>query len=241
MLKIRRATDRLHELRRTHESWSTFHVGDTAGGIAKQLAPLAMLREGRLPPHTVISEGSGPREIITYVREGTVTFEDSTGRAGLIEAGQFQRMTAGPGVRFYETNPSPTRQAHVYQLSLALPRAGREQDHEMKRFSVAQRRGLWCVVASPDGRGGSLQLARDAVLYSVILGPGQHLIHALPAGRSAWLHVVAGSLDVAGLEMGPGDGIGFVAEPAVSVTCFASGELLLLELGDVTGEIADQE
>lgn len=231
MLRVRRAKERLHQRHGTHESWSTFHADELASNLAAQLAPLETLREVRLPAQAVLSECRGPSEVITYVREGTVAFEDSTGRAGLIHAGQFQRMTAGPGVHFQETNPSPTRRAHVYQLWLALPRAGREQGHEVRLFSVAQRRGLWCVVASPDGRRGSLRLGQDTLLYSVILRAGQHLIQALPSGRSAWLHVVTGSLDVAGLEMETGDGVGFVAEPAVSVTCRAAAELLLLELG----------
>ncbi len=131
-------------------------------------------------------------EIVTYVYRGALAQEDSTGTSGVVHAGEFQRMTIGRGIRHKETNASRTDWAHIFRISLRPSEVGPDRAHEQKRFAAAQRRNVLCVVASPDGRKGSLRIHQDALVYSSVLDPGHHLVHELLPGRSAWLHVICG-------------------------------------------------
>jgi len=171
-------------------------------------------------------------EIITYVREGTLAYEDSAGRSGLISAGEFQRMTAGHAIHFGATNTSPTRWAHVFQIWLNPPVLRIEPGHEQTRFSTAERHGVLCVVASPDGQKGSLRLHQDVFLLSTILDRGQHVIRELSAGRCAWVHIVQGAVRCGELDMRAGDGAGIEAEPAVSLRASETTEVLILDLSE---------
>jgi len=233
MTTIRRAKERHHDRRRKHEVWHTFHPEDRADAPADGFGSLESLSEDRLPP------GAGvPRhphrdaEIVTYVREGALAYEDSMGRSGVIHAGEFQRMTAGHGIRHSETNASRTESAHVFQIWLRPSEAGIESSHEQRRFSAAQRRGALCVVASPDARRGSLRIHLDALIYSAMLDPGQHVVHELSQGRSAWLHLVEGEVTLGEVVLTAGDGAGITAERAVSLTAREETEILLLDLGE---------
>lgn len=241
MITLRKAGEREHVRRRKHERWLTLFPQDQSGLLADGFGHLRAFEEGRLAPrvsrrHPIKEEA----EIITYVREGTLAYEDSTGRSGIISAGEFQRMTAGPGIRYGETNTSPTKWAHVFQLWLHPAVVGLEPGHEQKRFSVPERRGIKCIVASPEVRKGSLRLHQDALLFSSILERGQHLVHELSVGRSAWLHIVQGAVRCGSTLMSTGDGAGIQAELAVSVTATEATEILLLDLGDL-GTVAAVE
>ena len=149
----------------------------------------------------------------------------------MLQAGEFQRTTPGREVRQGETNASRTDWAHVFRLWLRPSEAELDPGREQKRFSTAERRGALCVVASPDARRGSLRLHQDALLYSALLGPGKHVVHALPEGRSAWLHLVEGEITLGDVILFSGDGAGLTAERAVSLTAREETEILLVDLG----------
>jgi quercetin 2,3-dioxygenase len=232
LITPRRANERLHDRRGKREAWFTFHAGDRADSLGQALGSLEILSEGRLPPGARVPRY--PRreaEIVTYVREGTLAYEDSKGHSVVISAGEFQRMTPGRGIRCNETNASRTDWAHVFQIGLCSGPAGFEPGHEQKRFSSAERRGVLCVVASPDSRKGSLRVHQDARMYSALLDPGQHLVHELSQGRTAWLHVVHGEVTLGGVVLTTGDGASITAERAVSITAQEESEVLLVDLG----------
>ena len=232
MITLRRAKERHHDRRRNQEVWHTFYPEDRADALADGFGTLEILNEDRLPP------GAGvPRhphrdaEIVTYVREGALAYQDSKGHSGVIQAGEFQRTTAGRGSDHSETNASQTDWAQVFQICLRPAEAGLEPGLEQKRFSAADRRGGLCVVASPDGRRGSLCLHQDALLYSALLSPGKHVVHELREGRSAWLHLVEGEITLGDVVLNSGDGAGLTDERAVSLTAREETEILLLDLG----------
>ena len=104
--------------------------------------------------------------------------------------------------------------------------------HELKRFTVAERRGRLCVVASPDAHGGSLRISQDALMCSAVLECGQHVVHELSPGRTAWLHLVAGEVTLGDDVLTSGDGAGITAERALSVTARKETEILLVDLGE---------
>jgi redox-sensitive bicupin YhaK (pirin superfamily) len=231
MITLRRAEERHHDRRRKREVWLTFYPQDRADPLANGFGPLEILNESRLPPTTgVPRHAQHDAEIVTYVREGAVAYEESMGCSGVIRAGEFQRMTVGRGARHSHTNVSRADWAHVFQIWLCPSETGLEPSHEQRRFSAAERRGVLCVVASPDARRGSLRIHQDAVLYSAILDPGQHVVHELLPGRSAWLHLVRGEVTLGDIALTTGDGAGVRTERAVSLTARQQTEILLLDL-----------
>jgi len=231
MITLRRAKEREHDRRRKREVWLTF-PSDLAAPLNGGFGSLETLNEDRLAPGAgVPRHAHHDAEIVTYACEGALAYEDSMGCSGVIQAGEFQRMTAGSGIRHNETNASRIDWAHVFQIGLRSWQAGLEPGYEQKRFSAAERRDGLCIVASPDARRGSLRIHQDALIYSAMLDPGQHVVHELAQGRSAWLHLVQGEAALGDIVLTTGDGVGLTAERAVSLTAREETEILLLDLG----------
>lgn len=194
------------------------------------------LRECRLPPGQALPpDEHHQEEIVTYVRDGSLAYEDSNGTSGVIDAGEFQRTTIGSRFRRLQTNASSTIWTHLFQLRLRASTDELETGYEQQRFSAAQRRGLLCVVASRDGRRDSLRLRHDVLMQSALLHEGQHLVHQLLPGRRAWLHLVAGKVALGDDVLSTGDEAGVEAERAVSLTACAETEILLIELASTLG------
>jgi redox-sensitive bicupin YhaK (pirin superfamily) len=238
MITLRKATERGHVKRGKQDTWLTFFHQDRPGPLADTFGALAALDEMRLPP----GGGSWPHrldeaEIVTYVCTGALAQEDSTGNSGVIHAGEFQFMTTGRGIRHKETNASRTDWTHIFRIVLRPSEVGLDCAHEQKRFTVAQRRNALCVVASRDGRKGSLRTHQDALIFSSILDPGHHLFHELLPGRSAWLHLVYGEATLNDIILTQGDGVGVTIEPSVSLTVHEKSEILLVDLGPAPDSI----
>jgi redox-sensitive bicupin YhaK (pirin superfamily) len=231
MRTLRRSEEREQHTRGKQQRWLTFPVL-TAGALhAAGFGSLVLFNEDRLPPGgSLRSRPARDLEIVTYVREGALTFQDSMGRAGVIQAGEFQCSTERLGVRRTESNPSRTDTAHVFRMFLRPAPEGLEPSHEQRRFSAAERRGGLRVVAAPDARGGSLRVCSDALVYSALLDLGKHVVHALAPGRGAWVHVVKGAVTLDELVLTTGDGAGVRSERALSLTAREDTELLLLDV-----------
>jgi redox-sensitive bicupin YhaK (pirin superfamily) len=231
MLTLRRAAERHHVQGRKREVWHTFYALDRSDPLADGFGDLELLDEGRLSPGANGPFASnGDREIVTYVLEGTLAHADTSGRVGVIHAGEFQQRTPARGVLRSELNTSRTVPVHVFHICLRPAQVERTPGHELKRFPAAERRGVLRLVASPDGAHGSLRVQQDSRIYSAMLDPGQHLVHELSAEHAAWLHVVRGEATLGDLVLATGDGAGVIAERAVSITALSGTELLLLDL-----------
>jgi quercetin 2,3-dioxygenase len=235
MIWIRRARARRHDRRRQREVWHTFDLLDRRASFADGFGMLETLDENRLPPGAELpGYVYAAAEIVTYVREGAIACKDSTGYSGVVYAGEFERMTAQRGLRHTEVNASRDDWAHVFQFRLHESDPEREPAREQKRFTTAERRGVFRVVASPDVRSGSLRLHQDTRLSSAILEPGQHVVHELAPDRAAWLHVVLGEVTLGDLVLTAGDGAGLAAERAVSLTARQGTEILLFDLASTS-------
>jgi redox-sensitive bicupin YhaK (pirin superfamily) len=233
MITLRRDAERRHVGLGEHGTWSSFHPPEDGHPRADAFGVLAGFEELRIPP----GGPSLPRppedvEVVVYVHRGVLAQEDSAGGSAVVQAGEFQRMTTGGHrVRHKETNASQTQPAHVFRIALRPSEVGLVCAREHRRFAAAQRHNVLCVVASPDGRQGSLSVLQDALVHSSILDPGQHLVHELSPGRSAWLHIIHGEAALRDLVLTRGDGVGVAMEPSVSLTARENTELLLVDLG----------
>lgn len=232
MITLRRNTERLYVKRGKQDSWLTFYPEKPPGPSIDEFGFLIGLDEIRMPPGA--SSASYPTEeaeIVTYVYRGALGQEDSTGRSGVVYSGEFQRMNINRGIRRKETNASRTDWAHIFRIALRPWEVGLVRAHEQQRFGAAQRHNVLCIVASPDGRKGSLRISQDALIYSAVVDAGHHLIHELQPGRNAWLHLIYGEASLQDIVMTQGDGGGLTTERSVSLTAQENAELLLVDVG----------
>jgi redox-sensitive bicupin YhaK (pirin superfamily) len=197
------------------------------------------LDEHRVAPGVRVVRRTRHRaEIITYVREGALGYKDAAGRSGVTQTGEFQHRTATRGARYSETNASRTVAVRSLELSLRSSMERLPTCQEQKRFSVADRRSGLCVIASLDGRRGSHRIHEDAVMFSALLARGQHIVHEVTPGRSAWLHVVAGEVAIGDFVLTAGEGAAVFDQPAVSLTAREAAEIVLLDFGALLARTA---
>lgn len=229
MLTLRRAKQRYGGQRGKQVIWLTFQPRAVDDPLGEGFGSLLLLNEISVAPGAAIRGHPKQNvECLSYVRDGVLAYEDSLGRAGVIQAGEFRRTVVARGVLVRQTNASATDWAHLFQIGLRS--SGGRPAEEQKRFSVAERRGGLCLVAATDGRDGSLRIGQNALVYSALLEAGQHLVHDLRDGRRAWLHVVLGELRLLDEVLTSGDGAGLTAERSVSFTALVETEVLLLDI-----------
>jgi redox-sensitive bicupin YhaK (pirin superfamily) len=169
-------------------------------------------------------------EIITYVLEGALEHKDSMGNGSTIRPGDGQRMSAGTGIRHSEANSSESDPAHLLQIWIQPDRSGRKPGYEQKAFPEAEKRGKMRLIASPDGRDGSVRINQDARLYVSLLKPGETVKHELAGGRYAWVQVAKGSVEVNGKVLSQGDGAAVSEEQELAVKGTSEAEVLLFDL-----------
>ncbi len=170
-------------------------------------------------------------EIISYVLDGELAHKDSLGTGSVIRPGDIQVMSAGTGIRHSEFNHSSERPVHFLQIWLLPGREGLTPRYDQKEFSADDKRGRLRLVASRDGREGSLLIHQDADVFAALLAAGETVAHALAAGRKAWVHVVRGTVEVNGQSAQTGDGIALENETMLAVTAHADGsEVLVFDL-----------
>lgn len=172
-------------------------------------------------------------EIITYVMAGAVAHKDSMGNGSTILPGEVQRMSAGTGVTHSEFNAKQDEETHLLQIWILPDRRGYAPGYEQKSYSVDERQGKLRLVASQDGRDGSVTIHQDANLYASILTPGQTLDYEVQPQRFGWLHVARGGVRINGEQLHAGDAVALVGGEKLTVegqaSAFAS-ELLLFDL-----------
>jgi redox-sensitive bicupin YhaK (pirin superfamily) len=169
-------------------------------------------------------------EIITYVLEGALEHKDSMGNGSTIRPGDGQRMSAGTGIRHSEANSSMTDAAHLLQIWILPDRRGHEPGYEQQAFPEAEKRGKLRLIASPDGKDGSVTIHQDAKLYASLLKPGQEVKYELGKGRYAWLQVAKGAVELNGQGLSQGDGAAISEEKSLIVKGTADAEVLLFDL-----------
>ncbi|HEX4130266.1 MAG TPA: pirin family protein [Pirellulales bacterium] len=192
---------------------------------------LRVINEDRVQPGQGFGmHGHRDMEIISYVLEGGLEHKDSLGHGSVLRPGEFQRMTAGTGVRHSEFNPSATEPAHFYQIWLLPDRPGHAPSYKQKSFPEAERCDKLRLVASPDGRDGSLVIQQNAEVYLSSLAAGQHLNHVLSPGRYAWLQVLRGKVTLNGTALGTSDGAAVSDESSLTIAADEPAEIMLFDL-----------
>ncbi len=193
--------------------------------------PLRVINEDFIKPGTGFGQhGHRDMEIITYLLEGPLEHKDSMNNGTVFRRPEVQRMSAGRGVQHSEFNPSASEGVHLLQIWIEPDVRGIPPEYQQQEFSDLDKRGRLCLIASPDGAGGSLGIHQDARLYASLLCAGESVSHALAPGRRAYLHVVSGDLEVNGARLAGGDGAKISDEAALQITARNDVELLLFDL-----------
>jgi redox-sensitive bicupin YhaK (pirin superfamily) len=167
---------------------------------------------------------------VTYVLEGALRHQDSTGGGSTIQRGEVQRMSAGSGIAHSEFNASREAPVHLLQIWIFPDKTNVTPGYEQKAFPDTEKRGRLRLVASPDGRGGSLTLNQDAFLYATLLGDGEAVTYSLPAGRRAYLHAARGALAANGEVLESGDGARIEEVTEIRLEGRGEAEALLFDL-----------
>jgi redox-sensitive bicupin YhaK (pirin superfamily) len=169
-------------------------------------------------------------EIVTYVLEGTLEHRDSMGNGSVIKPGDIQYMSAGTGVTHSEFNASKTEPVHLYQIWMFPEKQGLKPAYDQKNFTEAEKRGKLRLVASPDGREGSVTIRQNNELYATVLGKGESVKHELKPERHAYVQVARGSVKFNGKELAEGDGAAISAETSLELVGVNDAEVLLFDL-----------
>jgi redox-sensitive bicupin YhaK (pirin superfamily) len=228
---IRRANERGFADHGWLRSFHTFSFADYYAPAHMGFRSLRVINEDRVQGGKGF--GTHPHrdmEIISYVLSGALQHKDSMGTGSVIRPGDVQRMSAGTGVTHSEFNSSPSEEVHFLQIWIMPDARGIAPSYAQKHFTEAERQGQLKLVASKDGREGSLSIHQDASLFAGLLDPGQRVAYELAVGRYAWLHVARGKVEVGGVELSAGDAAAFEQGGEIAVQGREASELLLFDL-----------
>lgn len=169
-------------------------------------------------------------EIVSYMLAGTLAHKDSTGTGSSIEPGDVQRMTAGSGLTHSEFNGSDLEPAEFLQIWILPTERGLEPGYEQIRLDPDSLRNRFQLIASPDGREGSLSLHQDAFIQVGKVDPSERIVHPLEPGRAAWLQVIDGEVQLGDTILTKGDGAAIEGEDAVKFEALAPCHVMLFDL-----------
>ena len=231
MITLRPAAERGHADHGWLDSHHTFSFADYHDPAHMGFRGLRVINDDRVAPGRGFgTHGHRDMEILSYVLEGALEHKDSMDTGSVIVPGDVQRMSAGTGVMHSEFNGSKTAPVHFLQIWLIPGKRGNAPGYEQKAFTAEQRNGVLRVVASPNGRDGSLTIHCDAVVFAGLLDKGQAAEVAIGKGRGAWVHVASGKVRVNGRDLGEGDGASLEDEASVKVEGVDRGEVLVFDL-----------
>ncbi len=232
MIVVRRAEERGAEKLGWLDSRHTFSFGNYYDPSHMGFGPLRVINEDRVRPGAGFgTHGHRDMEIISYVLEGAMEHKDSLGTGSVIRPGDVQVMSAGTGIRHSEFNHSPRDILHFLQIWIEPDEAGLTPGYGQQSFSTAERSGRLRLIASGDGREGSVRIHRDAAIHAALLDLGQAVEHAMAEGRRAWVQVARGDVDVDGEVLRAGDGAAVQGQARLRLAARADGtEILLFDL-----------
>lgn len=231
MISVRKGFERGHAQHGWLESYHTFSFADYHDPEQMGFSVLRVINEDWVQP----GQGFRPHshrdmEIITYILEGALEHKDSLGNGSVIHPGDVQRMSAGTGVTHSEVNASKSELVHLLQIWIEPQSEGLPPSYEQKHFRAAEKQGRLLLVASPEGRDGSVSVHQDALVYATLLGRGIDVTYRLVPGRKAYLQVARGSLNLNGESLDAGDGAKIVAAEPLILNADSTAEALLFDL-----------
>lgn len=234
MLFVRRAAERGQADHGWLKSQHTFSFAEYHDPSFMGFGALRVINDDRVAPGRGFSaHPHRDMEIISYVVLGSLAHKDSMGNGSLIRPGDVQRMTAGTGVTHSEFNPSSDSPVRFLQIWIIPEKRGLPPSYEQKFFGE-ERRNTLRLVASPDGREGSLTVHQDVQLFASLLEKGQELRFVVETSRMVWIQVVTGRVRASSEVLSEGDALALSKEDSVSISAEEDANFLLFDLKDLS-------
>ncbi len=218
MITLRRSHERGHANHGWLDTYYTFSFSSYYDPAQMGFSSLRVINDDRVaagggfPTH-----GHRDMEIITYVLEGSLEHKDSMGNGSVIYPGDVQRMSAGTGITHSEHNPSESEPVHLLQIWIVPDQVNVTPSYEQIHFTAGEKRNRLQLIASPDGRTGSVTIHQDAFVYASLLDPGESVTYGLSPQRCAYVHVARGEVTLNGKILSAGDGARIMQEPTLEL------------------------
>jgi redox-sensitive bicupin YhaK (pirin superfamily) len=210
----------------------TFSFGNYYDPNHMGFASLRVINEDKVDPSRgFATHGHRDMEIISYVLDGALEHKDNIGNGSVIRPGDVQRMSAGTGILHSEFNASKTEPVHFLQIWILPEQRNLKPSYEQKHFSDADKRGQLRLVGSRDGRDGSVTIHQDVSLYAGLLNTGETVTYPILDGRSVWVQVARGAIQLNDHNLTAGDGAAITQIDSVAITAISDEtEVLLFDM-----------
>jgi len=210
----------------------TFSFAEYHNPKRVHFGPLRVINEDRIAP----GQGFGTHphkdmEIVTYPISGAIEHKDSMGNGTVISAGEVQRMTAGSGVQHSEFNHSRNEELHLLQIWMFPEKKDLEPGYEQKMFARDDKLNQLRLIASRDGRNGSVTVHQRVDLYASVLQEDNELEMGIAESNKVFVQVVSGEITVNGQVVTGGDGVQLSEESHLTIGCQVEAEFLVFDMG----------
>jgi len=233
MITVRKSRDRGHFDHGWLETYHTFSFADYYDPNHMAFRTLRVINEDTVKPGEGFPTHSHrDMEIITFILEGALEHKDSMSNTSVIRPGEIQRMTAGSGVTHSEFNPSKKELVHLLQIWIFPSQKGLEPSYEQQVIEPQKKTNRLALIASPDGRNGSVTVHQDALVYAASLGKDKSLTYKPDSGRGAWIQVAKGGLLMNNQKLSAGDGAAIENEASLQISSPGNSEFLLFDLSN---------
>ncbi|VFR91839.1 Pirin [plant metagenome] len=231
MNTIRHAEDRGHVQLGWLDSHHTFSFGHYHDPAQLGFGALRVINDDIVEPGMGFgTHGHRNMEILSYVLDGALEHKDSMGSGSVLRQGDVQLMSAGTGVEHSEFNHSKSERVHFLQIWIVPKFTGTRPSYQETRYEDADKRGQLRLLASPDGRDGSLTVGQDVGVYATLVDGDEQVTLPLAEGRQGYVHVARGEVTVNGQALKTGDGLKVSAESAIALRDGRDAEVLLFDL-----------
>jgi quercetin 2,3-dioxygenase len=213
------------------DSHHTFSFGNFQDPDRMGFRSLRVINDDQIIPGAGFgTHGHRDMEILTYVLEGELAHKDSLGTGSVIRPGDVQIMSAGTGIQHSEFNNSASESVHFLQIWMLPDRQNIAPRYDQRDFPLTEKQGKLRLVASKDGREGSVVIHQDINLYVSILSTGERIEFETPPNRFAWVQVARGMVTLNGESLREGDGVQINSPELLELTTESNAEILLFDL-----------
>ena len=231
MITLRRSQERGYADHGWLKSFHSFSFAGYYDPAHMGWGNLRVINEDRIAPGTGFGKhGHRDMEIISYVLEGELAHQDSMGNVKGIPPGDVQRMSAGTGVVHSEFNHAQGETTHFLQIWIEPNVTGIAPSYEQKTIPIDEKRGKLRLVASADGRQGSVTIHADANVYAGLFDGAATAKIALDPRRKGYVHLIRGRLDVNGRSLAAGDAALLEDESSITLATGKDAEALVFDL-----------
>jgi len=231
MIDIRKSNERGHANHGWLDSYHSFSFADYYDRRHMSFGALRVINEDRVQPGQGFgTHGHRDMEIVSYVLDGALEHKDSMGTGSTIRPGDVQRMSAGTGVMHSEFNPSDREETHFLQIWILPKFTGRRPGYEQKQFSAERKRGQLTLIASQDGRDGSVTVDQDVSVYAGLFDGAEQAALDVRPGRRVYVHVARGHVTVNGNPLDAGDALKATDTDRIVIEHGRNAEVLLFDL-----------